>query len=275
MRKVRNISDAGERVVYLYPNDCYFAHLSIYHFASDFCLDKVILDAGCGTGYGAHNLIEHGAASVLAIDSSSKAISFCRKHFENPNLTFQQMDISRIEGLQEQQYDVIFSSNALEHVSGIARFFYSANRLLKPNGVLVIAVPPITNEAAREDNLSNMYHLNIWSLRQWQFVINQYFQSTVSHRHICSRSDIRLDFSNGPDQCEITERDFDFPRATLDEMEKKGTISAVFVAHRPRPLGEIPSQEDSIEYIDDSFSRPAPPKTLFQKIVDRARELAM
>ncbi len=256
LRRVKSISDAGERVVHLYPNDCYFAHLSIYHFALNYCLGKQVLDAGCGTGYGAYYLIEHGATSVLAIDSSSKAISFCRKHFQKPALTFQQMDISRIEGLQDQQYDVIFSSNALEHVSGLARFFYSANRLLKPNGVLLIAVPPITNEAAREDNLSNMYHLNIWSLRQWQGVLGRYFQSTVSYRHVCSRSDIQLDFSNSPDECEVTESDFDFPSATLDELEEKATISAIFVAHRSRPLGEIPSLDDPIEFIDDSFSRP-------------------
>ena len=40
------ISDGGERVLHLYPNDCYFAHLSIYRFALDLCRGRTVLDAG-------------------------------------------------------------------------------------------------------------------------------------------------------------------------------------------------------------------------------------
>ena len=39
------ISDGGERMTHLYPNDCYFAHLSIYDFALPWTTGKVVLDA--------------------------------------------------------------------------------------------------------------------------------------------------------------------------------------------------------------------------------------
>ena len=44
------ISDQGERVSHLYPNDCYFAHLAIYYFALDHAHGGNILDAGWGLG---------------------------------------------------------------------------------------------------------------------------------------------------------------------------------------------------------------------------------
>ncbi len=36
-----DISDAGERVTPLYPNDCFYAHLSIYQFAVRYAKNKI------------------------------------------------------------------------------------------------------------------------------------------------------------------------------------------------------------------------------------------
>src|SRR4030043_1547903 len=46
----------GERVVPAYKNDCFYAHLSIYNFAKEFVKNKIVLDAGCGSGYGTYYL---------------------------------------------------------------------------------------------------------------------------------------------------------------------------------------------------------------------------
>ena len=48
--EAQEIAFGGERVTHLYPNDLYYAHLSIYWFASKFVKDKIVLDAGCGDG---------------------------------------------------------------------------------------------------------------------------------------------------------------------------------------------------------------------------------
>lgn len=44
------IMNNGERVTRLYPNDSYFAHLSIYSFAVDYCRGCHVPNAGCGAG---------------------------------------------------------------------------------------------------------------------------------------------------------------------------------------------------------------------------------
>lgn len=265
MHEVRRVSNRGERVLHLYPNDCYFAHLSIYRFAAGYCKGKRVLDAGCGAGYGSSYLIDSDAGSVMAIDVSAKAVSFCKRHFRKPNLEFRRMDLSRIERLPERYYDVVFSSNALEHVREIASFFRAAGPLLKPDGIMILALPPITNEQLREDNLSNPHHLHIWSLLQWRHFLGKFFKDVESYRHVFSRSNVRLDFANRPDECVITEEDFDFPPAALDEMQEEGTLTAIFVAKNPRAIEEVPSPDEPVEFIDDSFSRP-PPGSLLARI---------
>ena len=79
--------DGGERVTHLYPNDCFVAHRSLYHFVVPFIADATVLDAGSGAGYGAAHLADHGARQVLGVDASPKAVAFSRHHFPPPGET--------------------------------------------------------------------------------------------------------------------------------------------------------------------------------------------
>src|SRR5207244_2767236 len=77
---VEKITDAGERVTHLFPNDCYVAHLSIYRLVRASVAGAAVLDAGSGAGYGAAYLARHGAREVRGIDASPKAVAFSRQH---------------------------------------------------------------------------------------------------------------------------------------------------------------------------------------------------
>ena len=51
----------------------FYEHLARYFFASQFVKDKVVLDAGCGVGYGSYILVKYDKAKkVYAIDNSRK-----------------------------------------------------------------------------------------------------------------------------------------------------------------------------------------------------------
>src|SRR2546426_905425 len=128
----------GERVTHLYQNDCYIAHLSLYYFALPFACGKIVLDAGSGSGYGANFLAQHGASFVHGVDTNSVAVQFCKASFERPNLNFRQMDLERMSVFPERYFDVIFSSNTLEHVSDVQNFLRGAHSVLKPDGVLIV-----------------------------------------------------------------------------------------------------------------------------------------
>jgi SAM-dependent methyltransferase len=256
--KAEEITFGGERVSHLYPNDCYYAHLSIYYFGSQFCRDGWVLDAGSGAGYGSVYLAEHGARFVRAIDISEQGVSFSQHYFHRPNLQFQVMDLQQFSGLNDR-FDLIFSSNALEHVPDVSAFFHSAWQLLKPDGVMIVAVPPVIDEASRNANLANPYHLNIWSPRQWYYVLNLYFAEIQPYRHGFEKPDVILDFSNTPDQTVVNEKDFIFEPIPPEQFFHIHTLTVMFVVRKPRPEHELPLNGNPASFVDDSFTRPFVP----------------
>ena len=257
MLKFEDVSEGGERVTHLCKNDVYYAHLSIYNFALNVCKGKTVLDAGSGAGYGSAFLAEHGAKFVHAFDIEKKAVLFSRQNFTRPNLNYQVMGIEKITGFAPKSLDVIFSSNALEHVPNVYPFFRSAWQLLRPDGILIIAVPPVIDEISRTDNINNAYHLNIWTPLQWYHVLNQYFEKIQPYIHYYNKPGTVLDFNNTPDQTSVNETDFTFIPVPLDELFHQPTLTVVFTAQNPRPENLIPPPTDHVTFIDDSFTRPA------------------
>jgi 2-polyprenyl-3-methyl-5-hydroxy-6-metoxy-1,4-benzoquinol methylase/glycosyltransferase involved in cell wall biosynthesis len=253
---LRDVTADGERVTHLYPNDCYFAHLSVYHFILPFVKGKIVLDAGSGSGYGSAYLADHGARFVEGIDVNPKAVAFCKEHFRRSNLRFQLMDLQGISGFPGHHFDVIFSSNVLEHVPDVRMFLTSAWRLLKPDGIMLITVPPITSEAARSADRKNPYHLNSWSPRKWYAVISQYFEDIQLYRHTCTRTDVILDFGNTPEQTIINERDFRFEPVDLTALYQGPTLSATFIVKNPRAGDTLPPPGEPVPDIEGSFTGP-------------------
>jgi|GEM_PF-789887 len=247
------VSEGGERVTHLYEDDCFRAHLSIYQFAARLCQGAQVLDAGSGAGYGSAYLASHGAAFVHGVDNGQAAVAFSQDHFRLPNLTFQQADLAQLDrlGFAPARFDVIYSSNVLEHVADVAAFLCSATALLKPEGVAIIAVPPITNDYLRAGNLANPYHLNIWSPRQWDHVLGSYFAERNYYLHCLEKPGVIMDFALTSPQ-PVPSEAWIFEPATLDEMATIPTLTAVFVVRRPKTAPAT----GPIQFIDESFTRP-------------------
>ena len=250
--EIEEVTDHGERVTHLSPNSSYYAHLSIYRFAADFCRDKTVLDAGSGAGYGSFYLAKDGARSVHGVDISAKAVDFSRRHFQAANLRYDRMDVEQIAALPAHSYDVIFTSNTLEHLAHVSRFLRGACAVLAPGGLLIVAVPPITHEAARLENLANPYHLNIWSPAQWHHALSLYFAEVSCIRHHFDKPGVALDFGDTPETTPLDEADFLFLPISLAELSRLGALTAIFLARSP--LSVLPANDD-LPFVDDSFTR--------------------
>jgi len=250
------IGENGERVSHLYHDHVYYGHLSIYHFAHQYCIGGQVLDAGSGAGYGADYLVDNGAEYVLGIDLNEKAIEFSKFHFPRPNLDFRKMGVEQISGLLPQRFDLITTSNTLEHVPNVKEFFRGSSYLLKPKGILLVAVPPITDDRLLYMNLINQYHVNLWSPRQWHFTLSQYYQNVTPFLH--GFVEIGRDFT--PDllgsNTKATERSFVFEPGTVEDMYTKFTLTAIFLARNPLPERNLPELDSQMEFVDESFSRP-------------------
>lgn len=237
----RDVSNAGERVVADEGTFVYYAHLSIYEFARPFVQGKRVWDAGCGTGYGSVHLARGGAASVLACDASEDAITFCRRRYGGePGVEFRVMDLGAPLPLADGSFDVIYSSNVMEHIAAIDVFLSECRRVLAPGGMLIAAVPPIVTPEALRENIRNVHHVTNLTPLGWHTKIGRYFGAVDCHRHAATGRfadprRIQAELAAGPGETTVRESDFTFPACTLDELNTRtDNITAIFLAREPR-----------------------------------------
>jgi len=131
----------GERIVPCKPEltEAYYGHLIAYVFASQYTMDRLVLDAGCGTGYGTNHLSKT-ARQAIGIDVSREAITYCRKNYARDNTDFVQMDATNM-GFWNNVFDAICSFQVVEHIRDYDRYLSQMKRILKPCGILVISTP--------------------------------------------------------------------------------------------------------------------------------------
>lgn len=242
------VTDNGERVVPEDKSFCFQAHLSIYNFAKPYAYGKRVLDAGCGTGYGSHHLLTAcGAKSVLGIDLSDKAIAYCQSRYIAENLRYEAMDLQQLTLSGRSQFDVIFSSNVLEHVADVDTFLKTACRLLTPDGVFVLAVPAVVTPEALEGNLENPYHINNITPPAWLTKMRRFFREAQGYRHWVEPEWVGPDLMVRWDN-EIEVGNFIFTERDDDGMMKEWrTITTIIVARGPRPH-PLPKTTDELGY---------------------------
>jgi SAM-dependent methyltransferase len=102
--------------------------------------DKHVLDYGCGGGHTALGLLERGAEHVVGVDI--EPVDLARRTFERDYAELSdQVDFKQIESagdIGDEQFDVVVSKNAFEHVADPAGYARDMSRLAKPGGRVVI-----------------------------------------------------------------------------------------------------------------------------------------
>jgi SAM-dependent methyltransferase len=114
-------------------------------FVLDMCepiKDARIFDLGCGEGYVSRQLINRGAASVVAIDISEKMIDSA-KSIETVGISYSVGDARSMAEYDSESFDLVLAMflfnylNVEESAQTIKEIF----RILKPGGRFVMAVP--------------------------------------------------------------------------------------------------------------------------------------
>jgi ubiquinone/menaquinone biosynthesis C-methylase UbiE len=98
---------------------------------------KAILDAGCGEGVYARYLGDAGAA-VVGIDGSAKMIAFAKERA--PRLEFRVADLMEPLDFPDRSFDAVVCAGVLMSLPQLDTFLSESRRVLKPQGVLLIAV---------------------------------------------------------------------------------------------------------------------------------------
>jgi SAM-dependent methyltransferase len=100
------------------------------------------LDFGCGTGYGAALLAKAGA-TVDGVDSSPTAIAYATANFGGPSVRFFAADLMKPlpNPCAPRSYDLVASSEVLEHVVDPFAFVRGMADSLNDDGVCFIGTP--------------------------------------------------------------------------------------------------------------------------------------
>ncbi len=155
-----------------YESDDYISHSDIskgiankfYRLARDVMLHKkrgiikkvtglqkgILLDIGSGTGYFAATM-EKAGWLVKGIEINEKARNFSISHFG--------LDITgpgQISSLEANSFDCITLWHVLEHFHDPFKYFYEIRRLLKPDGICLIALPNCSSYDAK-------YYHSFWA----------------------------------------------------------------------------------------------------------------
>jgi len=104
---------------------------------------RSVCDLGCGTGYLAAKLGQLGYR-VVGLDASRPYLEVARRNYANDHVTFRRAvfgDDTDNAAAGESTFDVVVSSDVIEHLYRPADLVETAFRLLRPGGVLIIGTP--------------------------------------------------------------------------------------------------------------------------------------
>jgi 2-polyprenyl-3-methyl-5-hydroxy-6-metoxy-1,4-benzoquinol methylase len=116
-------------------------HLARYRMAAEILRGRV-LDAGCGTGYGAALLTAaHGIEPVVGLDRDARAVAHARRIYGGSGIEFREADLLAGPAPEEGRFDGIACFEVLEHTRDPERLIRTLDALLAPHGVLLISTP--------------------------------------------------------------------------------------------------------------------------------------
>lgn len=130
----------GERVIPGQVNDDLWSeHVARYAFARRYADGKRVLDAGCGTGYGAAELAQ-SARDVTGVDIAPEAIEFARANYPLANLRFAVSSCSAAP-FPPHSFDLVVAFELIEHLADFRAFLDECARVMTPPGLFLVSSP--------------------------------------------------------------------------------------------------------------------------------------
>ncbi|GAA3879129.1 class I SAM-dependent methyltransferase [Saccharothrix violaceirubra] len=146
----------GERTVpgIVAENYWFRRHEAAYLNLAGHCAGAVVLEAGCGEGYGAATIARE-AAEVVALDYDAHTIAHVRRTY--PALRAVRGNLAALP-LRAGAVDVVASLQVVEHLWDQGGFLDECRRVLRPGGKLLLTTPNRITFSPGRDTPLNPFH---------------------------------------------------------------------------------------------------------------------
>ncbi len=147
-----NFSSREEFLVYL-------EHLFVYELARDEFLkeDAIVLEVGCGAGYGA-GLLSAKVRKIIALDVDRSAIAYASGNYASENCLFQLYDGKKIP-FEDNRFDAVISFQVIEHIKDDRNYVIEIHRVLKEGGFFLLTTPNRTHRLKPGQKPWNRFHV--------------------------------------------------------------------------------------------------------------------
>ncbi|MEO7063704.1 MAG: class I SAM-dependent methyltransferase [Dokdonella sp.] len=130
----------GERFTPECVREIWYEHWHRYAFARSLAVNKRVLDAACGEGYGSA-LLADVAAEVTGVDIDPASVAHARARYATKlTLRYECADATALS-FPDREFDLIVSFETLEHLAGHEQLIAGFSRVLADDGLLVISSP--------------------------------------------------------------------------------------------------------------------------------------
>jgi SAM-dependent methyltransferase len=147
-------------------------HEVAYAWLAPWCTGAVVVDAGCGEGYGAA-FLRRSAAGVLAVDYDASVVAHVAATYRGVSAI--RADLQRLP-VRDGAADVAASLQTIEHLWDQPGFVAECARVLRPAGTLVLSTP--NRLTFSPDGTRNPFHTRELSAAEFVALVEPHF--TVS-----------------------------------------------------------------------------------------------
>lgn len=167
-----DLAPTGERTLpgVASENYWYRRHVVAYRFARRH-VRGIVVDAGCGEGYGARLL---GGADTKVVGADLDAAIVARAGTRYPGARLLAADLCRLP-LRPASVDAIVALQVLEHLWCPDEFLATSRRALRPGGSVVISTP---NRATFPAGL-NPSHVHEYDRRELEALLRRHFDDVT------------------------------------------------------------------------------------------------